>query len=144
MNTTRLEELGACSEAIVWAKRQESASAAWKNCRRADWMLWLLGRLSGPPESESRKRLVLCSCECARTALQYVPSGEDRPRICIETTERWTRGEATIEKVRAAAWDAWAAGAAAHAKALRSMCAIVRRHYPHPPKMGARGKGSKP
>jgi hypothetical protein len=35
--------------------------------------------------------------------LKYLPVGEDRPRIAIETAEAWTRGEATIEQVHAAA-----------------------------------------
>ena len=42
-------------------------------------MLWLLGKQSGPPESKSRKKLVLSACKCARLALKHVPKGEKRP-----------------------------------------------------------------
>jgi len=67
----------------------------------------------------SRQRLVLASCACARTVLHLVPEGEHRPRIAIETAERWTRGEATLEEVQLAAANAanaaYAVDAAANA-----------------------------
>jgi len=117
----------ACLEAAEWCKTQRSFASAWKNCKRGDWMLWILGRQAGKPESASRKRLVLCACALARTALKHVPAGEARPRLAIETAEKWARGEATIKQVRTAAWDAgyyaaraartasWAARAASYA-----------------------------
>ena len=120
--TDELRDLHACSEAVKWAKDYRTATAAWKACERGDWMLWLVGRLSGEPESDQRK-LVLCACECARLALEYVPSNETRPLRCIETGERWARGEATIEELRearraAAADAADAAADAAYAAAV--------------------------
>jgi hypothetical protein len=144
------------------ARGYDSLDAAWSACDRGDWMLWLLGRVSGAPESEDRKRLVLCACACARTALPFVRSGEERPLRCIETAERWARGEATIGEVRearraaaaaaaaaayaadaadaadAAAYAAAAAAAAAYAadarsKALKACADIVRAHYPQAP-----------
>ena len=108
----------ACLEAAEWCKTQRSFASAWKNCKRGDWMLWILGRQAGEPESASRKRLVLCACALARTALKHVPAGEARPRLAIETAEKWARGEATIKQVRTAAWDAGyyaASCAASHA-----------------------------
>ena len=45
----------------------------------------------------------------ARTVLDKIPDGEDRPRIAIETAEAWTRGEATLEQVYADAAAAYAA-----------------------------------
>ena len=156
-----LTNLGACPEAITWARGYPDLAAAWAVCERGDWMLWLAGKLSGPPDNPSRKRLVLAACECARLVLVHVPAGEDRPRIAIETAERWARGEAgvTLADVRAAYADAhvaaYAYAAAAHAAyaaiyaayattaadaadATRTRmfptCAdIVRRHYPTPP-----------
>jgi hypothetical protein len=44
--------------------------------------------------------------------LKYVPKGEDRPRIAIETAEAWTRGETTLKQVESAAHDAYDAHAA--------------------------------
>ncbi len=115
--------LGACHEAIEWARGYDTPGAAWAACERGDWMLWLYGRLAGPPWSDSRKPLVLACCECARLSLKYVPAGEDRPRVCIETVERWTRGDATREDVCAAAAYASAAAAAAYAAAYASAAA---------------------
>jgi len=71
-------------------------------------MLWLVERL----DKSYSPRLRLAVCACARTALQYVPVGENRPRLAIECAERYARGEAT-EQERAAAWAA--AGAATRA-----------------------------
>jgi hypothetical protein len=60
-------------------------------------MLWIAARLE-----IDRKLIVSAACLCARQSLVHVRPGEDRPRIAIETAERWVRGEATIKEVRAA------------------------------------------
>ena len=156
MDISKLKELGACLEAVNWTGSQIDDASAWNACERGDWMLWLLGRISGPAWSDTRKPLTLAACECARLALPYTKD----PRIlaCIETAEAWTRGEATPEQVRAAAaadaaaaYDAAAAAdaaavAAAYAAAdaaaaakrkevLRSCADIVRKYYPVAPKL---------
>jgi hypothetical protein len=128
--TDALAELRACEEAVTWAKGYGSLDAAWAACERGDWMLWLAGRLGGPPESGQRKTLVLCACACARLALPYVPTGETRPLAAIETAERWARGEATLDEVRvarraAAAYAASAAAAAADAAAADAAAAYA-------------------
>jgi hypothetical protein len=121
MKTTKLEKLNACSSALRWVSEQKNQQQAWNDCERGDWMLWLLGRLSGEPESNKRQKLVLTACECARLSLHLVEDGEERPRIAIETAEKWTRGKATIDEVGKAAADAadaaYAAAAAAYAAA---------------------------
>jgi hypothetical protein len=101
----KLIRLCACDSAVQWAMTQPSLATAWKQCERGDWMLWLAGRLSGPPESASRKKLVLAACACARLSLPHVPAGEERPRIAIETAERWARGVkgVTLDQVRSVA-----------------------------------------
>jgi hypothetical protein len=112
----KLNKLGACMDAVKWAKEHPNRQAAWDTCERGDWMLWLLGRLSGKPESEKRKKLVLAACECASLALKH--SGKNRA-VCekaLRTAKAWTRGKATIKDVRAAADDA-AADDAAYAAA---------------------------
>ena len=106
--TTVMRKYNACPEAIAWAGRK-SAKGAWEQCQRGDWLLWLAGRAG-----IDRKVLVRAACEVARTALRYVPKGEDRPRLAIETTLAWCDGTATLAEVRKAA----AAGAAAGAAAL--------------------------
>jgi hypothetical protein len=150
MKTDKLKKLNACSEAIQWAEQQDNEQQAWDDCHRGDWMLWLCGKLSGEPESEGRKLLVLAACECARLSIMYVAEGEERPLNALEIVESWAKNEGTtIEEVRAAAsaaadaaYAAYAAAAAAayaaYAAAARNdtlrQCAdIVRRHYPSPP-----------
>jgi len=117
-----LTELGACAEAVKWAGRK-TPKKAWETCKRGDWLLWIASKLD-----IDRKKLVLAACACARTALKYVPVGEDRPRIAIETAEAWTRGEATIEQVRTAAYAASAAADAASA-AAHAAYAAARAAY---------------
>ena len=145
MKTTKLKQLNACEEALIWVSQQKNAQQAWDDCERGDWMLWLLGKLSGKPESKKRKILVLITCECARLSLHLVPEEEDRPRIAIETAEKWAKGDATIEQVKtavnaaanaanaAAAYAAYAA-AAARCGILKQCADIVREYYPKVPK----------
>ncbi len=122
MNNTKkwlkdLIKLDPCPEAVEWAKSYESPDDAWAKCKRGDWMLWVAGRLSEDANSASRKKLVLAACKCARLALPYVRPGETRPRAAIDLTERWANGDqsVTLEMIRGAAGDAWAAGDAARA-----------------------------
>jgi hypothetical protein len=154
-----------CEEATDWLSGHSDPQQAWEACERGDWMLWLLGHLSGPPLSEGRRPLVLAACECARLTLPHTKDG--RVLVCIETAERWAGGEASAEELReaqadadayaaaaadadayaAAAADAYAAAAAdadayadadAARKKTQAECAvIVRRHYPKAPDVGA-------
>jgi len=42
----RLEDLGACREAIEWLRKQERWSQAWQDCAEPRWLLWLLAKLA--------------------------------------------------------------------------------------------------
>ena len=109
-----LRKFGACAEGVDWADGK-SLAQVWDECERGDWMLWLAAHMIGSEGWPSRKEVVLAACACAETALQYILPGEDRPRNAIETARRWVRGEATMDEVRSAASDAYAAYAAASA-----------------------------
>jgi hypothetical protein len=100
---------GACSDAIAWADTQPSWAACWKNCERGDWMLWILAR-AGYLRAGEEKVFALTACACARLALQHTK--DPRVLACIETTERWARGTATMEELLAARRGALAAAAA--------------------------------
>jgi len=79
----------------------------WVACEDGAFMLQTLGKVSGPPGSDGRRRLVLAACACARRVLQYVPMHEDRPRLAIEAAERWAKESgSTLDQVRRAAKDA--------------------------------------
>ena len=115
----RIKHLSPCAEAVVWLQDWNIPQEAWDACERGDWMLWLLGKLSGPPESKSREKLVLASCGCARLVVHLAAS--PNVLMCIEAAERWANGTGTLKdliKARAAAYaaaDADAAYAAATA-----------------------------
>ena len=107
---TKLQRLNACSDAIKWAEQYKTFQEAWDKCERADWMLWIAGKLAD--KNGNRKEVVLCACKCTRTALKYLPKNEKRPLKCIQTVEKWAKGKATIEEVREArAATAYAAAA---------------------------------
>ena len=115
---TVLRTLGACRESLAWAA---DYSAGWERalaeCPDRRWMTWLAGALMCRGHMR-REVIVLCACACARTALRYVPAGEERPLAAIETAERWCRGDATLDEVRAARRGAaYAADYAAYAAA---------------------------
>ena len=125
---TKLEKVGACTEAIHWCSHFPTLQEAWKNCERGDWMLWLVGKLSGEPGGDARKKLVLTACQCARLSLKYVKAGESRPLKAIEAAEKWANGNTSIslEDVRkAVAAAAYAAYAAAYAVAAAAADAVA-------------------
>ena len=111
--------MGACETAIEWGKQYGTTEEAWQVCERGDWMLWLVGKLSGKPETDSRKKLVLVACECTRLALPFVKKGELRPLIVL---------------LAYAAHAADTAACAAPRRDILKQCAkIVRKYYPQPP-----------
>ena len=112
-----LKELNACSEAIEWSKQFKTSQEAWNNCERGDWMLWLLDKQAGKPESKNRKKLVLAACRCARLSLKHIPKNEKRPLKAIQAAEKWAKGVSgvSLQDVKdTAAYAADAAGYTAH------------------------------
>ena len=94
----KLNTILACDEAIEWASTQKgSFQKSWDKCPRGDWLLWLLGR-----SKSDNNKIVLASCKISRTVLKYIPKGEKRPLVAIQTAEAWVRGEATLEEVKKA------------------------------------------
>ena len=114
----QLKSMRACPDAVEWVGRR-GLRTAWRDCKRGDWMLWLAGRLD-----IDRKLLVLAACDCAETALQYVPDGEDRPAAAIQTARDWCAGTATKQDCRDAAYAANAAYAAANAAYAAANAAV--------------------
>jgi hypothetical protein len=97
-----------------WA-HGKSFHVVWTTWKRGDWLLWLCGKMADKKGWPTRKQLILAACSCAETALKFVPEGEERPRIAIETARKWALGKATIEQVREAAGNAADAADAAYA-----------------------------
>ena len=109
-----LSRLDACQDARRWAEGRD-LTTAWRECERADWMLWLCAKMEGTKGWPDEKTFVLAVCACAETSFRYLPVDEQRPQQAIAIARAWAAGAATIEQVRAAWAAAWAAGAAAWA-----------------------------
>ena len=126
----KLQKIQACQEAVDFVKENDySMQEAWDNCVRADWLLWLMVNT----EMATQKERIHIICDCAATALKYVPKGEDRPRLAIEATRRYAdnpteENNAARAAARDAAGDAaWAAARdAAWDAAHKKMCVMIR------------------
>jgi len=98
----------------------------WDNCEDTSFMLRLLF-LATPYRrgDETHKRLVTVANAVARTALPFAGKCEEIVKKCLDTTDKWCRGEASIEEVRANAANAAAnaANAAANAAAYAANAA---------------------
>ena len=93
-----LRSYQARNELQKWAKEHGGPlQDLWRDCQRGDWLLWLAAEAG-----IDRHVVVETACVCARTALQYVPAGEERPRRAIEAAEAWARGEVGRAAVQAA------------------------------------------
>lgn len=126
-----LESLDACKEACDWSRGMTLAQA-WKQCERADWMLWLCGRMVGKPGWSTHQQVVLAACSCAECCLPIFEArhlGDKRPRTAIETARAWARGKATTEQVRHAADAAYAATAYAAAATAYAAAAAAYAAY---------------
>jgi len=136
-----LIRLQACADARAWARSlpsDTSPESAWSACECGDWLMWLLGALHRRG-AITRQVLVLAACAAARTALPYLAGrpAEAASLAAIEAAERWCRGEATIDEVRAARDAAWAvrceawpdAAAAAAAAAYAAAAAAAAAAY---------------
>ena len=108
--TDKLVELHACREAVEWAKGYPSLKAAWRVCKRGDWMLWLIGHTEqSKPWSEERKVLARIAVECAMLAPSRCDEYELSRQWCIDALLRWCTGEDNrdeVEASRAAAYSA--------------------------------------
>ena len=125
----KLRDLKACQEAVDWAATQKTPMIAWAKCPRGDWMLWLLAVQC--KTKENHQRIVFTAAQCARLALRFVPSGENRPLKAIKAAEKWSK-----QPTRKAAWAAARAAWAATEAAEHKKCAdIVRKYFPKPPRL---------
>jgi hypothetical protein len=90
-----LSSLNACSESIEFARQFPDLETSWPESRRGDWLIWF-----AQARGVDVKTITHAACACARLALPYTQN----PLVlaCIETTERWVEGKATLAEVKAA------------------------------------------
>ena len=120
--TGKLKKMDACQEAIDWAKQYPNLQAAWDNCPRADWMLWLAAHQGLTLDRHCA--MVRAVCQMVRRQLHHVSPAESEPLRAIEAAEKWAANPTTAnanaawEVAPAAEWAttraraAWAADAA--------------------------------
>lgn len=113
----QLEEIGACPEAIIWTSQFTNLQKAWDQCKRGDWMLWLLGRCENSlPWTEERKPLLSCAIDCTET-IKHLQSGshmESTIDKAVEVLRMWISGKATKDQAKAAHGKLYIAYASAH------------------------------
>ena len=95
----KILSLGPCDDAAQWIMdhADEDSYSLWRKCTRGDWLLWTTARVG-----VDRKLTVLAACDCAETALRFLPSTEKRPAWVIATARAWCRSEAAPDLVRIA------------------------------------------
>jgi hypothetical protein len=98
----KLKQMGACPDGIEWAG-ERTLEQIWLELENPSWMFWLTRKLE-----IDHKLIVLATCGCARTALQYIPDGETRPLAAIEAAEKWANGDSSVGRTEVR----YAAGAA--------------------------------
>ena len=105
-----LRKLGPCQDGLDFAESQPSLAAAWDNCKRPDWMFWILEQVA-PLAKEQSVRLAIAF---AKQALpQYVACYPDDDCLAksIAAAEAWISDP--TEANRSAAWSAASAAESA-------------------------------
>jgi hypothetical protein len=99
MKTTKLEKLNACREAVEYVKTQKSSEAAWMNCVRGDWMLWIAKRLG-----VDDRKLTLAKATCVNQ-IRHLIKGQ-RSLDALDASFKYGNGKITREELNAAAYAA--------------------------------------
>lgn len=90
----------------TWMQTQPDLRTAWMTCDRPQWMTWMMMYMDIPWQAS-----IHIACRFAREILlPRVPFDEERPRLAIEATEAYLRGEIDADVARKSASDARAAG----------------------------------
>ena len=112
----KLQQLGACTDALYWVG-DRTIEQAWRECRRGDWMCWLLRRIALNPND---RRFRLAAADMAERVWDLIP---DEP---TRLAAAWAVGAARrgdADEMMAAAFAANAAYAAAAAASAAAYAA---------------------
>lgn len=99
-----LNRYNPCDEAVEWLGSRDPLTV-WRECKRADWMLWALGNLGMRQE-----RLASLACDCAETALEFTddPDVWMMSLLTLHLTREWTEGREDLDTVRVATYATYA------------------------------------
>ena len=101
-----LVSLGACEEAVCFARQYNTAQAAWDACDRPDWLFWWIGqRDSSAPRSPERRPLARAACACARLAEPWMPTASREALDVVAIPRLISRGHIEALPRRAGAVD---------------------------------------
>ena len=114
MFSKQLEDLSACSEAVVWVG-EKTLEQAWAECNRGDWMLWLAQK-----SNVDIKILTLAKVRCASLVKHLMR--DERSLEALKVAERFAHGKATRKEL---ADTADAAADAAYAAAAYAAAAVA-------------------
>lgn len=76
-----------------FAIRYRSLSDVWKNCKRSDWLLWMIASIDYKPACALR----LFACHSARQFWNQMT--EERSRNVVAIAERFARQEASVKEL---------------------------------------------
>jgi hypothetical protein len=63
------------AEAVAWLG-DRTAQAAYAECNRADWLLWLFARTAGAAGCPTKEDVLLTLCACAEVTKPWWPAGD--------------------------------------------------------------------
>ena len=101
-----LVQLGACADAVAWARTQPDAATAWASCPDLAWLVWIVRRTSPDPRLAE---LRLFAAACAERVAPLAGEHEAVCRAAVAVVRAWCVGEATDKQLRAARSAAWGA-----------------------------------
>ncbi len=100
----RIRHLVPCPEAARWLVSRTEPQAAWDECSRGDWMLWLIGKtITSQPWSDDRKPLLACALDCAEIVRHLWPakSANEIGKL-VAVLRAWIVGDAATEQAKEA------------------------------------------
>jgi hypothetical protein len=113
-----LRAMGACEEALKWARKQPSFAAAWRKCEKGDWMLWLVSRLCRQGNA-LHIACVRSAVAIADTVLHLVTSRKTYPDVALWLALFWCE-DPSVEVPGTAFALAYDAGYHSHAASAAS------------------------
>ena len=138
----KLNKMGACSDAVMWAKEHGGTSAElWRDCERGDWMGWYLGK---SPKLRKSKAFFYSLAEIIEVQAVPIYAKFDKKEMAlknvVKTLRDYADGKATKKDLKTAAYAAayaanaatnaaYAAYAAARTVALKQSADIFRKWF---------------
>jgi hypothetical protein len=82
-----------------WVGGGRSLVEIWEQCPRADWLIWLCGKMAGNDGWPTRLLIALAVCAVANAVQMDTPTSEESPRELMEISKKWEMGQATVQQL---------------------------------------------